>query len=101
MAKAKSLETAFEELDALAAKMEDRDLPLEEAFKLYQEGVKLLKYCNGAIDKVEKKIIEIHGNEDEEDEYCRQNSGSAAYCTDGALSGSLRHKGRRQNGRNE
>ena len=29
MAKAKSLETAFEELDALAAKMEDRDLPLE------------------------------------------------------------------------
>ena len=65
MAKAKSLETAFEELDALAAKMEDRDLPLEEAFKLYQEGVKLLKYCNGAIDK---KIIEIHGNEDEEDE---------------------------------
>lgn len=55
MAKAKSLETAFEELDALAAKMEDRDLPLEEAFKLYQEGVKLLKYCNGAIDKVEKK----------------------------------------------
>ena len=64
MAKAKSLETAFEELDAL----EDRDLPLEEAFKLYQEGVKLLQYCNGAIDKVEKKIIEIHGNEDEEDE---------------------------------
>ena len=56
MAKAKSLETAFEELDALAAKMEDRDLPLEEAFKLYQEGVKLLKYCNGAIDKVEKRL---------------------------------------------
>ena len=68
MAKAKSLETAFEELDALVAKMEDRDLPLEEAFKLYQEGVKILKYCNGAIDKVEKKIIEIHGNEDEGDE---------------------------------
>ena len=33
--------------------------------------------------------------------HCRQNSGAAAYCTDGALSGSLRHKGRRQNGRNE
>ena len=30
MAKAKSLETAFEELEALAAKMEDRDLPLED-----------------------------------------------------------------------
>lgn len=66
MAKAKSLETAFEELDALVAKMEDKDLPLEEAFKLYQDGVKLLKYCNGAIDKVEKKIIEIEGNEGDE-----------------------------------
>jgi exodeoxyribonuclease VII small subunit len=61
MAKSKSLETAFEELDALIAKMEDKDLPLEDAFKSYQEGVKLLQYCSSAIDKVEKKIIEIHG----------------------------------------
>ncbi|MGN0205086.1 MAG: exodeoxyribonuclease VII small subunit [Coprococcus sp.] len=66
MAKAKSLETAFEELDALIVRMEDKDIPLEEAFKLYQEGLKLLKYCNGAIDKVEKKIIEIHGDEEAE-----------------------------------
>lgn len=66
MAKAKSLETAFEELDALVAKMEDKDIPLEEAFRLYQEGLKLLQYCNGAIDKVEKKIIEIHGEEESE-----------------------------------
>lgn len=66
MAKAKSLETAFEELDALVVKLEDADLPLEDAFRLYQEGLKLLKYCNSAIDKVEKKIIEIHGEEDTE-----------------------------------
>lgn len=66
MAKSKSLETAFEELDVLIAKMEDRDLPLEDTFKLYQEGLKLIKYCNGAIDKVEKKIIEIHGTDAEE-----------------------------------
>ncbi len=66
MAKSKSLETAFEELDGLIAKMEDRDLPLEDAFKLYQEGLKLIKYCNSAIDRVEKKIIEIHGADTEE-----------------------------------
>ena len=66
MEKAQSLETAFEALDALVAKMEDRDLPLEEAFKLYQEGVSLLKYCNSTIDKVEKQIIEIQGNAGEE-----------------------------------
>jgi exodeoxyribonuclease VII small subunit len=66
MAKAKSLETAFEELDALISKMEDKNLPLEDAFKSYQEGVKLLQYCNSAIDKVEKKIIEIHGADADE-----------------------------------
>lgn len=65
MAKGKSLETAFEELDALVVRMEEKDLPLEEAFKLYQEGLKLLKYCSGAIDRVEKKIIEIRSDGEE------------------------------------
>ena len=39
MAKAKSLETAFEELDALVAKMEDRDLPFEEALSCIRKGL--------------------------------------------------------------
>lgn len=65
MAKSKSLETAFEELDELVARLEDKDLPLEDAFKLYQDGLKLLKYCNSAIDRVEKKVIEIHGADSE------------------------------------
>ena len=46
MAKAKSLEESFAQLDELLLKMEDRDLPLEEAFRLYQEGVKLVKTCS-------------------------------------------------------
>ena len=61
MEKEKTLETAFEELNALLSKMEDKDLPLEEAFKLYQEGTKLIAYCNASIDRVEKKIIELSG----------------------------------------
>ena len=56
MAKAKSLETAFEELDALAAKMEDRDLPLEEAFKLYQEGVKLLNTAMVRLTRLRRRL---------------------------------------------
>ena len=64
MAKAKSLEESFDQLDELLLKMEDRDLPLEEAFRLYQEGVKLVKACSSSIDKVEKKLIEIQGEQD-------------------------------------
>ena len=44
MAKAKSLETAFEELDALAAKMEDRDLPLEVSGRC--EALEILQWCD-------------------------------------------------------
>ncbi len=59
MTKEKTLETAFEELDTLIAKMEEKDLPLEDAFKLYEDGLKLVQFCNGAIDKVEKQMIEL------------------------------------------
>lgn len=67
MAKAKSLETAFEELETTVAALEDEALTLDDAFKLYSAGIKLVKYCNQAIDKVEKKMIELQ-TEDEDDE---------------------------------
>ncbi len=63
MDKEMTLESAFEALDTLLGRMEDKDLPLEEAFLLYQEGTKLVAFCNASIDKVEKQIIEISGAE--------------------------------------
>lgn len=63
MAKAKSLETAFGELDVLIEQMESRETSLEESFKLYTAGMKLIKYCNDSLDKVEKKLIEISEEE--------------------------------------
>ncbi len=68
MAKAKTLETAFEELETTITALENPDVSLDEALKLYQQGVKLLKYCNDSIDKVEKKIIELK-TEDEVNEF--------------------------------
>lgn len=63
MAKTKTLETAFEELEDTIKKLEDEQVPLEESLKLYQQGVKLLKYCNDSIDKAEKKIITLKTEE--------------------------------------
>ncbi|MSS63752.1 exodeoxyribonuclease VII small subunit [Velocimicrobium porci] len=57
MAKAKSLEDYMEELEKIMNDLEREDLALEEAFKLYHNGMKVLKSCNDAIDKVEKKLI--------------------------------------------
>ena len=62
----KTLEVAFEELENIIKELEEEDITLEKSFKLYQDGMKLLKHCNGSIDKVEKQLIVLgeNGNED-------------------------------------
>ena len=55
-----SLEEAFARLDELVEKLEDRDVPLEESFQIYKEGMDLLKSCNEKIDKVEKTMQQIN-----------------------------------------
>lgn len=57
-----SLEESFEKLDSLLERMEDRELPLEEAFSLYQQGLELMKSCNEKIDTVEKQILVLNGD---------------------------------------
>lgn len=54
-----SIETAFSEIEKRMEKLEKDDIELEEAFRLYQEGMELLKYCDDSIDKVEKKVMKI------------------------------------------
>ena len=51
----KTLEKSMEQLQEILAKLEDEEIGLEASFQLYQEGMKLLKSCNAAVDKVEKK----------------------------------------------
>ena len=57
-----TLEEAFRQLEAIAAKLEDRETSLEDSFSLYQKGMELLKYCSGRLDTVEKKMLQL--NED-------------------------------------
>ena len=59
-----TLEEAFARLDELVERLEDRDVPLEESFQIYKEGMDLLKSCNEKIDTVEKKMQQL--NEDGE-----------------------------------
>ena len=59
---AKSIEETFGELDILAQKLEDRDTPLEESFRLYRQGMELLMDLSGRLDTVEKKMLQM--NED-------------------------------------
>lgn len=41
----------------MLGKLSDRDVPLEESFAIYAEGMKLLKVCGDKLDQVEKKML--------------------------------------------
>lgn len=47
----------MEELEGILKELEKEELGLEDSFRLYNEGMKLLKSCNDSIDKVEKKLV--------------------------------------------
>jgi len=53
----------MKKLDEILKKLEDEDTPLEESFKLYEEGMKLSGEISGRIDAVEKKMIILEGDE--------------------------------------
>ncbi|MDY3250188.1 MAG: exodeoxyribonuclease VII small subunit [Candidatus Choladocola sp.] len=59
-----TLEESFSRLDEMLEQLENRELPLEDSFRIYQEGMNLLRYCSEKIDTVEKKILVL--NEDGE-----------------------------------
>lgn len=58
----KPLEEMFTELDLLAGKLEDRETSLEDSFRMYRQGMELLKLCSEKLDTVEKKMLQL--NED-------------------------------------
>ena len=62
MAKEQTLEQTFEKLENVVAKLEQEEISLEESFKLYKEGMKLIKSCNDRIDKVEKEVLKLSEN---------------------------------------
>jgi exodeoxyribonuclease VII small subunit len=63
----KGIEEAFAMLDRILAKMDEEGVTLEESFKCYEQGMKLIKYCNETIDTVEKKVrvLSAGGEQDE------------------------------------
>ena len=56
MAKTKTFDQALKELEEIVKRMESGELPLEEAVKQYEAGIKQSKYCLDLLDKTEKKI---------------------------------------------
>ena len=50
------LEKSLEELEALVTRLESGDLPLEQALKEFERGVKLTRQCQTALQEAEQKV---------------------------------------------
>ncbi len=59
MSEGLSLEENFARLEEVIGRLESEDISLEDAFHAYSEGMKVLKTCNGQIDRVEKKVLKL------------------------------------------
>ena len=54
-----TIEDMLDEVDGIIARLDSGEIPLEDSFKIYERGMKLVNGINTRIDKVEKRIIEI------------------------------------------
>lgn len=57
-----SIEETFARIDELIMQLESPEIGLEQSFQAYEEGMRLLKACNGQIDRVEKKVLALSGD---------------------------------------
>lgn len=56
MDKVLSFEEAYKKLEEIAERLESPDITLDESIALFEEGVKLSKYCDEMLLKAKQKI---------------------------------------------
>ena len=54
-----TLEAALDRLDEIARRLDRSDLELDEALRLYEEGVRLLRHAEGFLDRAEERIQQL------------------------------------------
>jgi len=64
----KKIEERLEELESIADKLRNEDIPLDEAIKLFEEGMKLSKTLDRDLRKIETKV-QILMNESDNPEF--------------------------------
>ncbi len=54
-----TLEERFKILEETIETLEKSDISLEDSFKEYEKGMKIIKECADEIDDVEKKVMQL------------------------------------------
>ena len=61
------IESTLKQLEKIVTQMEDEKLNLEDSLKSYEKGVSLVKEAQESLNKIEKKIQILSGNNELED----------------------------------
>lgn len=64
----KSYEDSVKRLEDIVCALERGDASLDESLKLFEEGTKLVTFCNEYLDKAQAKIKELSELERETDD---------------------------------
>jgi exodeoxyribonuclease VII small subunit len=56
----KSFESMLKQLETVVKKLEDKDIPLDEAVTSYQEGLLLAKACYDMLTKAEAVLVKAN-----------------------------------------
>ena len=54
-----TFETALARVEKIAAQMESGDLPLEQLVVVYEEGLRLIRFCSERLEEAEKRLQTI------------------------------------------
>jgi exodeoxyribonuclease VII small subunit len=54
-----TFEEAMEKLEILVERLEEGDVPLEEAISIYKEGMELSKFCHDKLKLVEEQLTQV------------------------------------------
>jgi exodeoxyribonuclease VII small subunit len=49
-------EDALAKLEKVVSRLEEGDIPLDESLKLFEEGIRLSRFCNLKLDEAEKRV---------------------------------------------
>lgn len=62
MAEPRSFEISLSELESRVARLERGDLEMEEALRMFEEGVALVRECHEKLDAAESRIVALTGS---------------------------------------
>ena len=51
-----SFETALDRLEEIVGTLEGGDMPLEEALEVFEEGVRLSRFCHEKLQQAERRV---------------------------------------------